>query len=182
MGFSHQTRSQWKNCKTQGKARCQRIFSNPRNRFCGDFCTGNEVGNLQATHGTRNKLGLLIHVVDVVGAYLNGTLQETIYMEQPPDYDDGTGRVSSLIKALYGLKQAGRTWNNKLNQSFIGIEYTRLFSDQCVYIRHQEHDLTLAAVHTDDITILGSDIDAIKKAKELGQHFTITDLGEAKQI
>src|ERR1700678_4487878 len=55
MGFLHQTRSQWENCETQGKARCERIFSNPRNRFCGDFCTGNEVGNLQATHGTRNK-------------------------------------------------------------------------------------------------------------------------------
>src|SRR5271168_2346335 len=99
------------------------------------------------------KLGLIIHVVDVVGAYLNGTLQETIYMEQPPDYDNGTGRVSLLIKALYGLKQAGRTWNDELNQSFIGMEYTRLFSDQCVYIRHQEHDLTLAAVHTNDIRI-----------------------------
>src|ERR1700678_3629354 len=104
-------------------------------------------------------------------------------MEQPPDCDNGTGRVSLLIKALYGLKQAGRTWNDKLNQSFIGMEYSRLFSDQCVYIHHQEHDLTLAAVQTNDITILGSDIDAIKKAKaELGQHFTITDLGEAKQI
>ena len=63
------------------------------------------------------------------------------------------------------------------------MEYTRLFSDQCVYIRHQEHDLVLAAVHTDDITALGLDIDAIKKAKaELGKYFTITDLGEAKQI
>ena len=63
------------------------------------------------------------------------------------------------------------------------MEYTRLFSDQCIYIHHQEHDLVLAAVHTNDITMMGSDIDAIKKAKaELGKHFTITDLGEAKQI
>ena len=53
------------------------------------------------------KLGLLVHVVDVVGAYLNGTLHETIYMAQPPDYEEGTGRVSLLIKALYGLRQAG---------------------------------------------------------------------------
>ena len=87
-----------------------------------------------------------------------------------------------LIKAIYGLRQAGRAWNNELNQ-FLEMEYTRLFSDQSVYIHHQEHDLVLAAVHTDDITMLGSDIDAIKKAKaKLGKHFTITDLGEAKQI
>ena len=129
------------------------------------------------------KLDLLIHVVDVVGAYLNGTLQETIYMAQPPDYDDGTGQISLLIKALYGLRQAGQAWNNELNQSFLELEYTRLFSDQCVYICHQEHDLILAAIHTNDITMLGSDIDAIKKAKaELGKYFTITDLGEAKQV
>ena len=88
-----------------------------------------------------------------------------------------------LIKALYGLRQAGRAWNNELNQSFLKLEYTRLFSNQCVYICHQEHDLILAAVHTDDITMLGSDIDAIKKAKaKLGKYFTITDLGEAKQV
>ena len=129
------------------------------------------------------KLGLLIHVVDVVGAYFNGTLQETIYMAQPPDCDNSTGRVSLLIKALYRLRQAGQAWNNELNQSFLELEYTRLFSDQCVYIHHQECDLILAIIHTDDITMLGSDIDAIKKAKaELGKYFTITDLGEAKQV
>lgn len=129
------------------------------------------------------KLDLLIHVVDVVGAYLNGTLKETIFMAQPPDYDDDTGRVSLLLKPLYGLKQAGRAWNEELNQSFFEMKFIRLFSDQCVYIRHQEHDLVLASVHNDDITMLGSDIDAIKRAKaELGKHFTITDLGEAKQV
>ena len=129
------------------------------------------------------QLGLLIHVVDVVGAYLNGTLQETIYMAQPLDYDDGTGQISLLIKALYGLRQAGQAWNDELNQSFLKLEYTRLFSNQCVYIRHQECDPIVAAVHTDDITMLGSYIDAIKKAKaKLVKYFTITNLGEAKQV
>jgi Reverse transcriptase (RNA-dependent DNA polymerase) len=53
------------------------------------------------------ELGLVIHVVDVVGAYLNGTLEEIIFMMQPLEYDDGTGRVCQLLKPLYGLKQAG---------------------------------------------------------------------------
>jgi hypothetical protein len=129
------------------------------------------------------KLELVIHVVDVVGAYLNGTLDEVIFMMQPPEYDDGTGRVWQLLRPLYGLKQAGRAWNEELNQTFLKMDFTRLFSDQCVYIRHTDQDLLITSVHIDDMTILGSDIDAITDMKaELGKYFTITDLGEAKQI
>ena len=129
------------------------------------------------------KLDLLIHVVDVVGAYLNGSLKETIYMAQPPDYDNGTGQVCLLLRPLYGLKQAGRAWNEELNQKFLEIGFNWLFSDQCVYICHQDHELALASVHIDDITILGSDTSAIKWTKtDLEKYFTITDLGEAKQV
>ena len=63
------------------------------------------------------------------------------------------------------------------------MEYTKLFSNQCIYIRHQEHNIVLTSVQINDITLLGSDIDAIKRSKtDLGKHFTITDLGEAKQV
>jgi Reverse transcriptase (RNA-dependent DNA polymerase) len=67
------------------------------------------------------KLKLVIHVVDVVGAYLNGTLDEVIFMMQPLEYDDGTGRVWQLLQPLYGLKQVGRAWNKELNQTFLKI-------------------------------------------------------------
>jgi hypothetical protein len=40
----------------------------------------------------------VIHVVDVVGAYLNGTLEEIIFMMQPLEYDDGRGHVCQLLK------------------------------------------------------------------------------------
>ena len=45
--------------------------------------------------------------MDIKGAYLNGNLQENVYMHQPEGYDDGSGRVCLLIKTLYGLKQSG---------------------------------------------------------------------------
>ena len=62
------------------------------------------------------KLGLVIHMVDVVGVYLNGTLDEVIYMMQPPEYyNDGTGWVWQLLWPLYRLKQAGWAWNKELN-------------------------------------------------------------------
>jgi hypothetical protein len=48
------------------------------------------------------KKGLKLHHMDVKGVYLNGTLQETIYMRQPEGCEDGMGRVCKLVKTLYG--------------------------------------------------------------------------------
>ena len=102
---------------------------------------------------------------------------------QPPEYDNGTGRVWQLLLwPLYELKQAGWAWNEELNQTFLKMDFTQLFSDQCIYIRHTDQDLLIMSVHIDDMTILGSNIDAITNMNaELGKYF-IMDLGEAKQI
>jgi hypothetical protein len=67
---------------------------------------------------------LHIHVVDVISAYLNGKLDEEIYMQQPALYHNGTTHVWKLNKALYGLKQSGRVWNLEPNTSFISHGYT----------------------------------------------------------
>jgi len=58
---------------------------------------------------------LIIHQLDIKGAYLNGTLREKIYMKQPEGYNDGTSRICLLIKMLYSLKQASREWNLELD-------------------------------------------------------------------
>jgi Reverse transcriptase (RNA-dependent DNA polymerase). len=129
------------------------------------------------------KLALEIHVVDIVGAYLNGKLDEIIYMQQPPEYNDGTGRVCQLHRSIYGLKQSGRVWNDNLNRTFTELRYTRLQSDQCVYIRHTPDSVIIIAVHVDDMAIFGSDKRSIANAKnDLQTKYKITDLGEAKQI
>ena len=49
-------------------------------------------------------MNLELHGMGVKGAYLNGILQEDIYMKQPPGYEDGTNKVCKLLKSLYGLK------------------------------------------------------------------------------
>ena len=57
------------------------------------------------------------------------------------------------------------------------------FLESMHLIRHTNHDLLTTSVHIDNMTILRSDIDAIMGMKaKLGKYFTITDLGEAKQI
>ena len=51
---------------------------------------------------------LKVQQMDIKGAYLNGILKETIYMQQPKGFNDGMGRVCHSIKTLYGLKQSGQ--------------------------------------------------------------------------
>src|SRR5579871_3412867 len=78
-----------------------------------------------------NMRKLELHHMDVKSAYLNGALKEEIYMEQPPEYEDGTALVCQLQKAIYGLKQAGRVWNELLNRTFAELGYTRSKADPC---------------------------------------------------
>jgi hypothetical protein len=61
--------------------------------------------------------GWCLRQLDVQNAFLHGTLDEEVYMEQPPDYEDQSrlGYVSKLDKALYGLKQAPKAWYSKLS-------------------------------------------------------------------
>ncbi len=77
---------------------------------------------------------LHIQQMDVKGAYLNGTLKERVYMQQPEGFADGTGRVCLLVKTLYGLKQAWREWNIELDTKLRRRGYARLRSDPCAYI------------------------------------------------
>ena len=72
--------------------------------------------------------------MDIKGVYLNGILQETVYMKQPEGFEDGTGRVCKLIKTLYGLKQSGREWNKELDEKLRSHGYKRLISDSCAYV------------------------------------------------
>lgn len=128
-------------------------------------------------------LDLDIRVIDIVGAYLNRELQEEIYMRQPPMYENGQPVACCLRRTLYGLKQSGCEWNLKLDAAFAALGFTRLLSDQCVYLRAAADHLALVAVHVDDMTTLTSspaDSDAL--ANELESHFELSKLGDIRQV
>jgi hypothetical protein len=91
------------------------------------------------------RYNLDVHVVDVIGAYLNGKLDEELYMQQPELFCDGTTKVWRLHKALYRLKQSGRVWNGELNTNFLSRVYSRLFSDQCVYIKRNGTNILMTS-------------------------------------
>ena len=71
--------------------------------------------------------------MDVVTAYLNASLQEPIFMSQPPGYREGTSNsVLLLRKCLYGLKQLGREWYECLCKVLASISFRKSSSGAAV--------------------------------------------------
>ena len=132
-----------------------------------------------------NHLDLLLHQVDIKGAYLNGELNdnEVLYMHHPPSYkprDAGT-RVLCLKKTLYGLKQSGRRWYQKLSSIFESLNFKKCSVDQAMFYKADKtkNEVTVVAVHVDDCTIAASNLHLIEEFKAgLCKHVEVTDLGE----
>lgn len=78
-----------------------------------------------------------VHHMDVKSAFLNGNLEEEVYVSQPAGFiiDGAEHKVLRLRKALYGLKQAPRAWNAKLDASLVSLGFQRSSSDHGVYTR-----------------------------------------------
>lgn len=126
-----------------------------------------------------------IHQMDVKTAFLNGTLDEEIYMDQPEGFrvPGKEGLVCKLKKSLYGLKQAPRAWNVAIHAYLrcLGMQQSNV--DHCVYIKKWNNHTLWMVIYVDDL-ILASDsmqlLEEVKRALKSG--FKMTDLGELKHF
>ncbi|KAI5316320.1 hypothetical protein L3X38_036027 [Prunus dulcis] len=75
--------------------------------------------------------------LDVRNAFLNGYLQEEVYMKQPPGFHDSSPPqyVSRLHEALYGLKQAPQAWFQRLSTFLLAERFVHSHSDASLFIR-----------------------------------------------
>jgi hypothetical protein len=121
--------------------------------------------------------------LDVVSAFLNGTLEETIYVEQPPGYNDGTGRVWKLRRSLYGLRQAPRCWNSRFHQAMRKIGFQQCVMDPCVYTFQGRDSNILLYLHVDDIVVAYHDEQLFNSIiQQLTEEFMLKDLGPAQWL
>ena len=121
----------------------------------------------------------MIHQMDVVTAFLNGTLDEEIYMEQPPGYIKKGEEylVGKLKKSIDGLKQSPRCWNKVFNEYMKSISYEQCAADPCVFVRTEGIEITIIAVHVDDLIIIAKNPETMKRTKIVWQsRFKMKDL------
>ncbi|CAN6202460.1 unnamed protein product [Urochloa humidicola] len=126
--------------------------------------------SLAASHG------LLVHQMDVKTAFLNGELEEEIYMDQPDGFiaPGQEGKVCKLVKSLYGLK---------FDQTLTSSSFAVNEAGTCVYYRYGGGKGVILCLYVDDILIFGTSIDEINDVKSfLSQNFDMKDLGEADVI
>ncbi|KAL8109911.1 hypothetical protein AgCh_025854 [Apium graveolens] len=98
-----------------------------------------------------------VYQMDVKSAFLNGELEEEVYVQQPHSFEDPKfpNFVYKLLKALYGLKQAPRAWYDTLSDFLLKHGFTRGTIDKTLFYKKYGKDMILVQIYVDDI-IFGS--------------------------
>ena len=78
-----------------------------------------------------------LHQMDVKATFLNGDIEEEVYIEQPLGFEshDKETHVCRLKKALYGLKQAPRAWYGRIDGFLMNLVFTKSKVDSILIIR-----------------------------------------------
>ncbi|CAI7809740.1 unnamed protein product [Closterium sp. NIES-53] len=123
--------------------------------------------------------GWMVKQMDVTTAFLNGVLEEEIFMAQPEGFDDGRDRVLKLKKALYGLKQAPRQWYLKLRGILEEIGFTPSTADHSLFMLGEGEQRSFMVVYVDDILIFSPSSDLVNEVMlKLPDKFKCKALGD----
>jgi hypothetical protein len=126
-------------------------------------------------------LDMEVHQMDVCTAFLNGKLEEEIFMQEPEGYKSTTktNQTCKLLRSIYGLKQAGRIWYQLLDGFLKENGFRRCHKEYCIYIQKDDSATTIIVVYVDDLTIASTNLERIVSIKKaLSSRFEMKDLGE----
>lgn len=129
------------------------------------------------------KLKLDVCHLDVTTAFLNGDLEETIYMHPPECLlnSENNNKVLKLNKAIYGLRQSSRAWYKKVDECLTNIGYKRSKLEPCLYTKGDNDKKTIVSLYVDDFFIFSNDVTECNNLKKvLSSKFKLKDLGQVK--
>src|SRR4051812_10184749 len=123
--------------------------------------------------------------MDVKTAFLNGNIEEELYMMQPEGFVDprNAGKVCKLQRSIYGLKQASQSWNLRFDEVIKAFGFFQNVEEFCVYKKLSGNSVAFLVLYVDDILLIGNDTKLLGEVKEyLNGQFSMKDLGEATYI
>jgi len=122
-----------------------------------------------------------VYQMDVKSAFLNGILEEEVYVDQPPGYTvkGHEDKVYKLKKALYGLKQAPQAWYSRIDSYLINNGFSRRNNEPTRYVKTEQGKILMVCLYVDDMIYTGNlmleDFKTVMK-----KEFEMTDLGLMK--
>ena len=123
--------------------------------------------------------------MDVKTTFLNGYLDESIYMMKPEGFivEGQEQKVCKLLRSIYGLKQASRSWNLRFDETIKTFGFEQNVDEPCVYKYIKETKVVFLVLYVDDILLIGNDIGLLSDVKKwLVEKFQMKDLGQTSYV
>jgi hypothetical protein len=124
-------------------------------------------------------MGWNLHHMDVKTTFLDGAIEEEVYIEQPQGFEvhSRDTHVCRLKKALYGLKQDPRAWYAKMDNYLTRLGFSKGHADPSLYYKFVDNAPVILLLYVDDLFIIGGDSLIIQCKKELASEFDMKYLG-----
>lgn len=128
-----------------------------------------------------NQLKFYFIQLDVKNAFLNGIIEDDVFIYPPEGIQSNPSKVFKLKKSLYGLKQSSRCWNSKIDSYLLKIGFERSSNDYCLYVMNKTDSKVYILLYVDDIILSGPDLVLLNKIKiQLMTDFKMVDKGELR--
>ena len=123
--------------------------------------------------------------MDVKTTFLNGDLEEEVYMKQPEgfSFSESEHLVRKLNKSIYDLKQTSRQWYLKFHEVISSFGFEENVMDNCIYHNDSGSMICYLVLYVVDILLATNDLGTLHEVKQfLSKNFDMKDIGEASYV
>ena len=128
---------------------------------------------------------LELQQMDVKIAFLNGDLEENVYMKQPEGFSSSYGEhsICKLKKSIYRLKQASRQWYLKFYDAIYLFDFVENIIDECIYQKVNRSKICFLILYVDDILLATNDKGLLHEIKQFhSENSVMKDMGDASYV
>jgi len=148
--------------------------------FVDTFSPVARLSSLRILVALSVELDLTLYQLDIEMAYINGELEENVYMKQLEAFiKSGEENLVCLLKrSIYRLKQSGRQWHKKLDSKLKNHGMNPLNSDKCFYVKRSNSNILFVLVYVDDLVVATNDVKLYHELiRCLNREFQTRELG-----